>query len=257
MIALLKCERKKAKRKYVFLTALAMTVLAGIWAFYGDYSGDTGEFMLENGYKMFLYQLPLTNAIFFPLLCSVVASRLCDIEHKGKCFKQICTYAPAGKIYDAKLLYGLAIVLSAAALLWAATLISGKIIGFGEELPVRQYLLYLLFTLVPTAAIYIFQHSLSMLFKNQAVPFFAGVLGEFIGLFSMFLPGVPWLRKSVLWGYYGALQFVGLFGWTKETRYTQAYFEYMPIDWIAFAMLTAGTILLYLIGKNLFCRKEL
>ena len=88
MIRLIKCEYKKTKRKHLFLTAFAALVLMSVWAFYGDMSSD---FIRRNGYSMFLYQFPLVNAIFFPLLCTVIASRLCDLEHKGSNFKLLCT----------------------------------------------------------------------------------------------------------------------------------------------------------------------
>lgn len=253
MIRLIKCEYKKTKRKYLFLTAFAALVLMSVWAFYGDMSSD---FIRRNGYSMFLYQFPLVNAIFFPLLCTVIASRLCDLEHKGSNFKLLCTMEDKGKLFDAKLLYGLMIVLSGVILFWIVTMVYGKMAGFTEKLPLSNYLLYLLFTIVPTAAIYTFQHSLSMIFKNQAIPFFVGVIGEFVGLFSMFLLQFPVLRKAVLWGYYGALQFVGLFGWDKETRYDHAYFAVLPLDWPAFALLIGLMILTYVIGKYIFSRKE-
>ena len=193
MIRLIKCEYKKTKRKHLFLTAFAALVLMSVWAFYGDMSSD---FIRRNGYSMFLYQFPLVNAIFFPLLCTVIASRLCDLEHKGSNFKLLCTMEDKGKLFDAKLLYGLMIVLSGVILFWIVTIVYGKMAGFTEQLPLSNYLLYLLFTIVPTAAIYTFQHSLSMIFKNQAIPFFVGVTGEFVGLFSMFLPNSRFCGKQ-------------------------------------------------------------
>ena len=161
-----------------------------------------------------------------------------------------------GKIFDVKLIYGLTIVISGVILFWILTIVYGKIVGFTEAFPINNYLLYLLFTIIPTASIYIFQHSLSMIFKNQAIPFFVGVIGEFTGLFSMFLPQFPFLRKSILWGYYGALQFVGLFGWDKQTRFDNAYFGVMTIDWPAFALLVCLLILIYIVGKYIFSKKE-
>ena len=141
--------------------------------------------------------------------------------------------------------------------MWGTTIAFGMYKGFEGSLPVDLYLLYLLFTLVPTAVIYIFQHTLSLVFKNQAVSFFVGILGEFIGIFSMFLPSVPALRKSVLWGYYGVLQFMGMFGWSKETRYETVHFDLIPIDWTFFGVLTAAGIIIYLVGRYVFCRKEI
>ncbi|MCM1089845.1 MAG: ABC transporter permease [Butyrivibrio sp.] len=257
MRKLLKCEYLKTNRRHIILSALFVTAIACVWAFYDHKSGDAREFMLQNGWYVVLYQFPLINSIFFPLLSVIIASRLCDLEHKGSCLKLICTLTPRGRLYDAKLLYGMLITQSCVILFWAATIIYGALYGFRGSCPISLYLLYLLFTLTPTAAVYCFQHALSMIFKNPAVPFFTGILGEFVGLFTMFLPQYPLLRRTVIWGYYGALQFVGMYGYTKETRYTYAYMEHMGYDWTSFGVLIALTIGIYLIGKKIFCRKEL
>lgn len=252
MMKLLQCEFRKTRGRCIFLTALFITAAQLTWALYGRYN----DFMLENGWMAFLYQLPLVNAIFMPLLSIIIASRLCDIEHKGLMFKQLAIIMEKGRIYDAKFLYGLSMILFCNIVSWTATIIGGYVIGFHGNVPIGLYLLYLLFTAAPTIAVYIFQHTLSLLFKNQAVAFFAGIIGTFGGLFSMFLPQLPWMRKSLIWGYYGVLQFVGLFGWTSETRYENAYFEIMGFDWNFFVVLILVSIVMYIIGRRLFCRKE-
>lgn len=253
MIKLLQCELIKTRRRYIFVTALVITAAELVWALHGNYGG----FMLENGWMAFLYQLPLVNAIFMPLLSMIVSSRLCDIEHKGAMLKSLAVITEKGKIYDAKFIYGFSIVLICNILSWAVTIIGGYVIGFSGTVPIGLYLVYLLFTIMPTLAVYIFQHTLSLLFKNQAVAFFAGIIGMFGGLFSMFLPQFPWMRKSIIWGYYGVLQFVGLFDWTKETRYANAHFDVMGFDLTFFAVLIGVSVLMYIIGRKLFVRKEL
>lgn len=252
MIRLLKCEYQKTRGRYVFLTALALTAVALSWALYGKYD----DFAIRNGWMMFLYQLPLINAIFMPILSIVVASRLCDIEHKGAMLKQLLVITQKGKVYDAKLIYGLSMVVLCNLINWGVTIAFGYLKGFWGDVPLKLYLLYLLFTLVPSIAVYLFQHTLAIVFPNQAVTFFAGIIGTFAGLFSMFLPH-PILRKSILWGYYGALGFVGMFGWTPETRMKYAYFEVMGFDWTAFGILIVACVVMYIAGKTLFCRKDL
>lgn len=253
MIKLLQCEYKKTRGRYLFITAFAITAVQLCWILYGKYED---KFILQNGWMMFLYQLPLVNAIFLPLLSTIVASRLCDIEHKGIMFKQLSVITEKKSIYNTKLLYGLGITLFCVLLDFAAVIAAGYFIGFTGRVPLRLYLLYLLFTAAPTIVIYIFQHNLSIIFKNQAIAFFTGIAGTFLGMFSMFLPNLPFLRRILIWGYYGTLQFVGLFGWTSETRYENAYFEIMQIDWLFFAVLIFAGIALYYIGRNIFCRKE-
>lgn len=252
MIKLLQCEYRKTRGKYIFLTALVLTAIQIGWALYGKYTDQT----LNWGWMMFLYQFPLINAIFMPLLAIVVSSRLADLEHKGNTLKQLAVITDKGRIYDAKFLYGFFIVLLCILLNWIITIMFGYMIGFNGDVPIHLYLLYLLFTITPTMAIYIFQHTLSLLFKNQAVSFFAGIIGTFGGVFAMFLPQLPFLRKILLWGYYGVLQFVGMFGWTKETRMTYVHFDVMGIDGLFFAVLIGVSVMMYIIGRSLFIRKE-
>ena len=257
MIKLLKCELLKMRRRYVFLTALAITAAGLAFSLYGNYRGETAGFIMENGWQMMLYQLPLANGIFFPVMAATVASRLADTEHKASALKHLFTLEKRGKIYDAKLIMGLLLMLICVLIYWAAVLVFGKVIGFEGMPPMMLYLRYLACTALSTAVIYILQHGLSMLFKNQAVSFFTGVIGTFAGVFSMFLPQLPFLRQILPWGSYGAIQFVGLFGWTKETRYDHAYFEIMPVEPYVYIIAAAYAILFYAVGKYLFCGKEI
>lgn len=254
MIKLLKCEILKTRHKYIFITMLSITVVGLVFSLYGDYSG---EFVQKNGWCMMLYQLPLANGIFFPIAAMVVSSRLADLEHKASSFKQLFTVAKRGRVYDAKLIVGLGIMLLSVVIYWAVILIFGKIIGFYGKVPVELYLRYLFCITVPTVVLYIIQHDISMLFKNQAVSFFTGAIGTFVGVFSMFLPQIPLLRQLIPWGFYGALQFMGLFGWTSKERYANAYLEVMPVDSTVYVIIAIYMILFYAVGKFMFCRKEI
>lgn len=254
MINLLKCEFLKMRHKYIFLTLLAIIAAGLIFSLYGDYSG---EFIQKNGWLMLLYQLPLSNGIFFPIAALVISSRLADTEHRALSFKQLFAVEKRGRIYDSKLIVGLGMMILSIIIYWAVILILGKVIGFYGEAPMGLYLRYLVCIAVPTSVLYIFQHALSMLFKNQAVSFFTGIIGTFSGVFSMFLPQIPLLRQLLPWGFYGAMQFMGLFGWTSEDRYANAYLEIMPVDHGVYIIIAIYAILFYAIGKYMFCRKEI
>ncbi len=253
MIKLIKCEFMKTRRRYVFLTALTVTAAMLAWIYPRHQSAD----LIRLGWMANLYELPLINSIFMPLLSIIVSSRLCDIEHKGVMLKQLAVTKKRSQIYDAKLIYGLIIMIFCLILSWGMTITFGYIAGFEGEVPIRLYLLYFLFTATPTIAVYILQHTLSLCFKNQGVTFFSGTIGTFLGALSLFFPQLPWLRRILVWGYYGALSFVGLFGWTKENRYKQAHFEVMGIDRNSFIILLFICIAMYIIGREIFKRKEL
>lgn len=253
MIKLLKCEFMKTRGRWIFITALILTAAQLCWALYGNYS----DFVLKNGWMEFLYSLPLTNSIFLPILSVIISSRLADTEHKGVMLKQLAVITDKGKIYDAKFIYGFAITLISLLINFAVTIAFGYYKGFHGDVPIDLYLHFFVFTLVPTIEIYIISHALSLLFKNQAVSFSVGILGTFAGLFSMFLPQTPMLRKILPWGHYGALSFVGMFGWDKEARYANVYFECMGMDWRLCFILIAVCVVLYLIGRRMFIKKEM
>lgn len=249
MINLLKCEYMKTRRRYILVSAVIITVIELCWILYGKYDAE----MIEKGWMAFLYQLPLINEIFMPLTSIVIASRLCDIEHKGSTLKLICCMTEKKKLYNAKLVYGIGIITICFIIQYGVIIAFGFVKGFGGNFPVKSYLLCGLFTFVPAIEIYIIQHTLSLLFKNQAIAFFTGVIGEFSGLFSMFLPQIPFLRKAVIWGHYGALQFVGL-DWNRETRVSNFY--YFDIDTEFFIAVAALCLIFYFAGRKLFIIKE-
>lgn len=253
MRGLLKTERMKTKGCRILLTALVLTGLGLAAGLYGDYKPDA----IRLGWRMFLYQLPLVNAIFLPLMAAILAGRLCGLEHGGGMLRKLCCLTERGKLFDAKLLSGLAVMTGCVLINWGVTVAFGMVKGFEGEWPARLYLYYLLFTLLPTLVIYLFQHTLSLCLKNQAAPFFIGIGGEAAGVFSLFIPQLPWLRKSLLWGYYGELQFVGLFDWSKETRYQFAHFDLLPINWDSFGILAAAGAVMYVVGRTWFERKEI
>ena len=255
MSTLIKCEIKKLKGRYFFVMMLAFIALELAWILQGF--GKPTQTDLKFGWELLLYQSPLANSIFLPFVCSVTASRLCEPEHKGNMLKQLCTMTSRGKLFDAKLLVGLLSVSTAVFIIWICTIFTGKVKGFWGDIPVFLYIKYLIFTLLPTAEIYILQHTLSLCIKNQFAGFFTGIAGGFTGVFSMFLPSVKLLRQLLIWGHYGALDFMGLYGWTKETKFEYVYFkvEYISPFFILFVILL--TIGLYVLGRYIFERKEL
>lgn len=138
MMRMFRCEFMKTRRCYIFLTALVISALGICWGLYGNYT----DVILKHGWRMFLYQMPLVNAIFLPLLSMVVSSRICNIEHKGLMLKQLCCMESPGKLYDVKLLYGLGIICACVIIMWGTTIAFGMYKGFEGSLPVDLYLLY-------------------------------------------------------------------------------------------------------------------
>lgn len=242
-------EFQKIRRRKVWVIVTALILIELLWALWGARRMDAHD--LSQGWMYFLYQFPLLNSILMPVIAAVVASRLCDIEHKGQTLKLLKTLMPVGRLFSAKFLCG-SLYMFAVVLLQIFVMVTvGKLLGFGGNIPIEKIFYYFLFTTAVNLTILLLQQILSLLFLNQMVPLTVGILGSFAGLFMMYFPQS--LERFLLWGYYGVLMFVGM-DWDRATRIMNFY--YAPVDWVGFITLDFAFFLIFIIGRALFVRKE-
>ncbi|WP_304508646.1 ABC transporter permease [Anaerotignum sp.] len=243
-------EFHKIHRRSVWMIVAAMILVQILWSIRGVGRMDAHE--LSQGWMFFLYQFPLLNSIMMPVIAAVVASRLCDNEHKGQTLKLLNTVMPAGRLFTAKFLCGALYMLAAVLLQLVVIVAVAYAVGFMGTPPFDKLFYYLLFTTAVNLTILLLQQVLSLLFVNQMVPLTVGLIGGLAGLFIMFFPQN--LERLFLWGYYGVLMFVGM-DWDRVTRITDFY--YTPVDWAGFISLAVMFCVIYIIGRALFVRKEM
>jgi hypothetical protein len=243
-------EFQKTRKRKIWVIIVALIAVELLWLLWAFRKMDGTE--LAQGWKRFMYQLPLLNALIMPVVAAVTASRICDIEHKGNTLKLLCTFQPAGKLFDAKFIYGALFMIAAILLQVAVMLGYGTVKGFTEPFPSMMLAYYLLFVISVSLTLYLLQQVLSLLFTNQMAALTIGLLGGLFGLFSMFFP--QWLQKIVPWGYYGVLMVVNM-SWDEATRLST--FQWLPANWSGFFILLIMFCILYSIGRNAFVRKEL
>ena len=250
MIALWKAEYQKTRRRYLLLFVLAITAVALVWTLHGKLSEDA----IEKGWYMLLYQMPVVNVLILPMMAMMISARLGDLEHKNNMLKQLCCLTERGKLYDAKMLYGLGLMLTGILLEWLGIIADGFFRHhFGGSFLLKEYLLLLLFTIAPSFAVYMLQYAIALCCAKPAVPYIVGIIGEFLGILSMFLP-YPVLYYGTPWGYYGALMLIGS-EYDRATRIS-TYF-YREINWGGFAAIMVMAAVFYIVGKTAFCRKEI
>lgn len=75
-------EFRKIRRRKVWVIVAALISVQILWSLWEIDRMDAHD--LSQGWMYFLYQFPLLNSIMMPVIAAVVASRLCDIEHKGQ-----------------------------------------------------------------------------------------------------------------------------------------------------------------------------
>lgn len=243
-------EFYKTRRKNIWLIVAGLLGVQILWALWMFTYMDSED--LKQGWFFCLYQFPMLNSILMPVITAVVASRLCDLEHKGHTLRLLNTIMPAGRLFDVKFLNGAVYVLAVTVSQMVMIVIAGYRIGFGGEIPVWMLGAYFFFTTAVSLTLLLLQEVLSLLFVNQMVPLCVGLMGAFTGLFSLFFPQE--IHKFILWSYYGVLMFIRL-DWDRETRIS--HFYQVPIDWPGFVILAVIFCMIYGVGRTLFVKKEL
>ena len=96
-------ELKKGRHKRLWLVPLVFLIVLFLWSAYTYQNAATED--LAAGYTKMFYQLPLMNTMLMPVLLSVLASRLCDMEIKGQTLKLLYTLQQKGSFYDLKFVH--------------------------------------------------------------------------------------------------------------------------------------------------------
>lgn len=249
MSRLIRMEFFKCRRRMLWLAPLILLAAQMAWGLWSFRDLDAKE--LSQGWANILYTFPMLNAMMTPVIAAVVASRVADIEHKGQTLKLLETLRPTGRLFDAKFLCAAAWMGLYTLAQTAVLIVFGIVRGFAGPPPVVHIGEYFLATLLVTQTILLFQLIVSLLLPNQMIGMILGLIGAFLGLFSLFFPQS--LHKFLLWAYYGVL-YVAAMDWDPVTRVTDYYLT--AFDWSGVLALALMFAALYLIGRRLFVRKE-
>lgn len=248
MIKALSMEFYKIRHRKVGLTVLAIILLQFIYGIWQMRYKNAQE--LSQGWRGCIYSFSSLNCIFMPIFTSVIASRLSDIEHKGNTFKLLKSIMKSKELFAAKFMCcGFYIILETLFQTLVMVFI-GKISGVTELFPWSYFVYYGLFTFVLNLTLVLLQLILSLQFKNQVIGFAVACAGSFLGLYSLFFKDAG---KYVLWSYYVILS-PSKMNWDKVTKDVDFYWGKIPIA--QFLILILVAVLLYIIGKKLFIRKE-
>lgn len=244
----LQAEHLKIRHTKAFLVPLGFLGFELLWMLWQIRSMTQKD--LLSGYPMFFYQLPLMNAILLPLMISVIASRICDMEVKGDTLKILYTLQRQERFFDCKYLNSLGYLFIFTAGQGGLLLFFGMTKDFGGFRS-GDFFLYLLVTFTVSAVILAIQQTLSLMSENQLLPLGTGLAGSFLGLFSMFFPDP--VARLVLWGYYAVFATVGM-DWDKDTRIS-TYYE-IPFPTGRFVLFLAAGICIFLVCRSIVTKKE-
>ena len=246
---LLRLEFYKCRRRKIVLVCAAVLAVELVWM--GVFFTRQDAEDLKWGWMLLLYNLATVDAIILPLSVATLASRSCELEHKGSTWKLLETMASPGSLYAAKLAWG-ALVLAALLVLRSGLFLAvGIVQGFQGEIPWGRFGLFTLISWGVSMMVYALQQGLSLRFANQAAALVCGISGSFLGILSMLFP--PALVRCVPWGYYGLMSLVFM-DWNQVTRVPRFYWRWPPVTDVALLFLWGAVFLI--VGRTLFVRKE-
>lgn len=244
-------ELKKIRRRHIGLLFAGAWLFAFMWIFWAMGRMDFEE-IDHQGYYYLLLSFSLINAVILPTILACAESRICDIELKGNTLKMLCTMQPRLSIYHIKLAVSMLYLLIFSLAETALIPLLCCYYQISQPMPVEQIATFWFSTYTVSLVLIILQQSLSLLSDNQLFPLFFGVGGTFVGLFSWFFPNLP-IRYMLPWGYYCVGVSVNLF-YDEATR-TSTYYL-IPFPWKIFCCFLVFGVLVYLIGRDLFLKKE-
>lgn len=242
-------ELSKGRHRKLFLLPLGFLFVLFLWASYSN--NDLTPYEQAQGYTFLFYQLPLLNCVLMPILIAVIASRLCDMEIKGGTLKLLYTLENKSCFYDLKFLHEFLYVFLFAVGEGLLIPVMGHIFHFTESLSIALLLRHVLCLLLASVPVLCLQHLLSLMEVNQIAPLFLGLVGSFLGLFSMFFS--PAVAHFVLWAYFGAFLPYGM-DYDPSSRIISFYQVPFPLP--VFIVFLIFTILLYVVCRKIFLSKE-
>lgn len=244
------CECKKTKGRLfsVLLPVLAIILLWTFWII-----RDPDEELRQTGYTYVQTTLLTLNSIFLSVTVAVMASRLMDMENKGNTYKLLCTLQKKSSIFSVKLLLFLCHLLLFFVLEAVGIYAFGKLVGFTEAFPLADYVWLLGTAFFAGTLLFILQMWFSLRLENQLYPLFIGLIGSFIGLFSLFFPSGSRFLYLCPWSYL-TLGSTHIMVWNEETKTTS--FLRIPFDTTGLLILLAVLVTAYLAVRRCFLRKE-
>ena len=237
-----KCRRRK-------LTLVCAGLLAAQLLWFGAYLTRQDAEALAQGWMLLLYNLAMVDAIMLPIGVAVIASRSCELEHRGHTLKLLETAVTPGRALRRQAGLGR---WCWPACSWRAAPLPGLglAMGFPGGTPWGRFVVFTALSWAVSMTLYALQQGLSLRFANQAVALVCGIFGSFVGLMALLFP--VWYSGASL-GYYGLLSLVRM-EWDEATRWT-AFFWRRP-EPLDLALLCLWAALFLTVGRTLFVRKE-
>ncbi|MEV0732915.1 ABC transporter permease [Polymorphospora sp. NPDC050346] len=228
--------RKMRRLRTGLVTAILVVAVAALSSasLFSGCTRDTFDDPSAAPWAALLLTYTLMAAMTSPILTAVLASRQTDIEHSGVGWTLASTagYTP-GTLCRAKLA-ALSLVLLPGVIGQTLLVIgAGMLAGIRVPLDPGPWIGYtaLLFLLdIAFLALHIW---LASIVENQLVSVGVGMLGAFLAVFTLLMPGV--ISRIIPWGYYAMISHAGQQGGNVD-------YITPPYAWIAGFLILVGVV---------------
>ncbi|MGK2349536.1 ABC transporter permease [Actinomyces sp. W5033] len=214
-----------AKMRRLRLWPIALVLLAAAVALSLPMSASSRDSLVHattDPWPAQLLSVSMSAALLSPLLVSVLASRLVDVEHTGGGWNMSATMGlTPGRLCRTKLTALAGALALIVPLQVMVPVLAGRLLGATwalEAVPWAAYTLGLLLLDVVACGLYLL---VAALVDNQIICVGLGFLGSFIALFSLLMP--PWAARLVPWGYWALITPTSASGDIRAHTYRVVY----------------------------------
>lgn len=250
-------ELYKLKHRKVFLTFLVILGVELLFVF-SNY-GNNNNFLnmisdpAAPAWEDLIIGPAAINGLFFPILAAVIASRICDMEHKGNTWKLLeCNNQNRRYIWFCKFTIVSTLMMLAIFIQAFIIIAYGNSVGIVQPLPVRTLLGFVLGTAMITFVVVTIQVFFSLVCTNQLIPMSIGMIGALIGFISTLLP--PGIRNILIWGNYAELMVLGQD--TSSGNLQSSGLVVRNINFVPLAILFVVGLVAYVVFRKRFEKYE-
>ena len=250
-------ELYKLKHRKVFLTFLVILGVELLFVFF--FYGNNNNFLnmisdpAAPAWEDLIIGPAAINGLFFPILAAVIASRICDMEHKGNTWKLLeCNNQNRRSIWFCKFTIVSTLMMLAIFIQAFIIIAYGNSVGIVQPLPVRTLLGFVLGTAMITFVVVTIQVFFSLVCTNQLIPMSIGMIGALIGFISTLLP--PGIRNILIWGNYAELMVLGQD--TSSGNLQSSGLVVRNINFVPLAILFVVGLVAYVVFRKRFEKYE-
>lgn len=250
-------ELNKLKHRKVFLTFLVILGVELLFVF-SNYGNNKNFLNMVSdpaapAWEDLIIGPAAINGLFFPILAAVIASRICDMEHKGNTWKLLeCNNQNRRSIWFCKFTIVSTLMMLAIFIQAFIIIAYGNSMGIVQPLPVRTLLGFVLGTAMITFVVVTIQVFFSLVCTNQLIPMSIGMIGALIGFISTLLP--PGIRNILIWGNYAELMVLGQD--TSSGNLQSSGLVVRNINFVPLAILFVVGLVAYVVFRKRFEKYE-